>query len=52
LTIIIQYELDCAPRKQPLPRPQSQAKVIQDSNPDFRINLEQDPYVSQIAPKM
>jgi len=33
-------------------QPKSQLTVIQDSNPDFRINPDSDPDVHQIAPKM
>jgi len=38
--------------REPPPRPKSQSKVIQDSNLDFRINLNSDPDVCRIAPKM
>jgi len=37
---------------QTLPRPKYQPKVIQNSNVDFRINLNPDPEVYRIAPKM
>jgi len=38
--------------RKPPPRHLTQPNVIQDSNPDFRINLDSDPDVCRITPRM
>jgi len=50
--IFLTQTVDGAEREQTSPRPKSQAKVVQYSNPDFRINLDSDPDVFRIASKM
>jgi len=48
-----QWQLDCVHRAQTSAKASNlNQKVIRDLNPDFRINLDSDPYICRIAPKM